>query len=80
MITASIKKQGMDAMKSECDHKWEKRRVCPEDCNIPLAGGVEDLTGGFCYGKDPNECNFFVYGWRCSICGAKPDFEMEREE
>ena len=55
-------------------------RVCPDDCNIPLAGGVEDLTGGFCYGKDQNECNFYVYSWCCSICGAEPDFTANREE
>ena len=69
-------------MKSECQHKhkWEKQLVCPDDCNVPLAGGVEDLTGGFCYGKDPNACNFSVYSWHCSICGAEPDFEMNREE
>ena len=67
-------------MKSECEHKWEKHLVCPDDCNVPLAGGVEDLTGGFCYGKDPNACNFSVYGWRCSICGAEPDFTANREE
>ena len=42
-------------MKTQHQHKWEKRLVCPDDCNVPLAGGVEDLTGGFCYGKDPNE-------------------------
>ncbi len=28
-------------MKSECQHKWEKQRVCPDDCNVPMAGGVE---------------------------------------
>ena len=67
-------------MKTQCQHTWEKRRVCPDDCNVPLAGGVEDLTGDFCYGKDPNACNFSVYGWRCSICGAEPDFTANREE
>ena len=67
-------------MKTQCQPKWEKRRVCPDDCNVPLAGGVEDLTGGFCYGKDPNQCNFSVLVWRCSICGAAPDFTANREE
>lgn len=54
---------------SLCSHEWEEVRVCPEDCDIPLAGGVEDLTGGFCYGNDPNMCNYSGTEWRCKKCG-----------
>ena len=66
-------------MKTQCQHKWEKRRVCPDDCNVPLAGGVEDLTGGFCYGKDPNECNFpFMAGAAASAAQSRTSRQIGR--
>ena len=56
-----------------CQHEWEETKECPAGCDVPLAGGVEDLNGSFCYGGDPTACNYSYPVVKCRKCGCNQE-------